>query len=67
MTLRVNLCAFCKRFNAKVANKNVCEAFPDGIPDAIIEMQRDHRQPYPGDRGLRFAAEDPALVKYLGI
>lgn len=31
-----------------------CAAFPDGIPDAILANVHDHREPYPGDRGIRY-------------
>lgn len=31
-----------------------CEAFPDGIPDAIIIEGKDHRKPFKGDGGIRF-------------
>jgi hypothetical protein len=37
-----------------------CEAFPDGIPDAIAEGF-DHSKPYRGDHGIRY--EPPKLVK----
>ena len=32
----------------------VCEAYPNGIPNAIINGEHDHTKPYPGDNGIRF-------------
>jgi len=40
-----------------------CEAFPNGIPDAIARGF-DHTKPYKGDHGIRFEPRRPMeLVK----
>jgi hypothetical protein len=31
-----------------------CAAFPKGIPAAILSDRYNHKQPYKGDRGIRF-------------
>lgn len=35
-----------------------CDAFPDGVPDAILCNTHDHKTPYPGDNGLTFEPKD---------
>lgn len=32
-----------------------CAAYPAGIPDMLLRDAADHRQPYPGDGGVRYA------------
>jgi hypothetical protein len=56
MTTIANLCAWCTRFKAEVRDRDVCTAFPDGIPAPILLMAHDHRRPYPGDGGVVFEA-----------
>jgi len=34
--------------------RSICKAFPNGIPDAILTNQHDHRKPFDGDNGIRF-------------
>lgn len=49
------LCRSCARL--RDADAGVCQAFPEGIPDAIWELGGDHRQPIKGDHGLQFKVE----------
>lgn len=56
MTIGIPQCASCAHFKKNRHGGNFCDAFPDGlgIPDAIILGRHDHRQPYPGDHGIRY-------------
>lgn len=48
-------CLGCRRFRStETDSEYVCEAFPEGIPEPITRNLADHRQPYPGDHGIRF-------------
>lgn len=46
-------CLDCRRFRND--GDWTCTAFPEGIPDAIVTNQHDHREPYDGDDGLLFS------------
>jgi hypothetical protein len=52
---------FCKRLNRGTHPHGVwmtCTAFPNGIPEAIIESRADHRQPVSGDHGQQWLPDD---------
>lgn len=44
-------CASCAR---KLADAPTCQAFPNGIPAAILGGKHSHRTAYPGDGGLHY-------------
>jgi len=47
----ISQCALCQN---KHEGKLTCEAFPDGIPDEIIQNKKLHIEPIIGDNGIRF-------------
>lgn len=54
-------CADCKHRTPGQVNsleELACDAFPDGIPQAILELEHDHTQPYTGDHGIRYEPRD---------
>ena len=45
-------CVFC--WHCHLPASAICDAYPEGIPDGILQRGLDHRKPYPGDHGIRF-------------
>ena len=39
---------------------NTCQAFPDGIPQDILDGSFDHSKPHPNDNGILFVLVDGA-------
>lgn len=54
MTIPIISCAFCKHFKQESFGENVCDAFPEGIPDYIVYGDHQHTVQMPGDRGIQF-------------
>lgn len=49
-------CFTCKHFDRQDGLS--CSAF-DRIPGEILDMNFDHRKPYPGDQGVRWEPKEP--------
>ena len=47
-------CVWCRH---RADGGDRCRAFPDGIPDAILNNRHDHNDPYDGDHGVRYEPE----------
>lgn len=59
-TMLPPMCLSCARFHKDMGSGLRCDAYPDGIPDGIIDSERDHRVPQPGDHGLQYDPEPGA-------
>jgi hypothetical protein len=53
------ICEDCLHFQPEVGNFK-CAAFPDGIPEEVLDGSVDHHEPYNGDHGIQF---EPALAR----
>ena len=54
-------CWTCRHYDERARVR--CAAFPDGIPLPIQWGEFDHRQPFPGDNGIRYEpVENPAKL-----
>ena len=47
-------CLNCTRYNVYKNNTVSCNAFPNGIPDEILDAENNHDKPFKGDNGIRF-------------
>ena len=53
------VCLYCKHFRRGMVNdRPICDAFPRGIPDDIMDGDFDHRKPHPDDKGTQFELKD---------
>lgn len=60
------MCVYCRHKHDDEGDGNMtCEAFPGGIPDEIIRVGYDHREPYDGDGGIMFEPDGPVDVEKL--
>lgn len=63
-SLLAPICLGCARYREQNGAVFTCDAYPEAIPQEIIESQIDHRQPYAGDHDLQFVALTPADEAY---
>ena len=57
MTYEKPLCYDCIYYWGLKKKLFTCKAFPNGIPDVILESKFMHTKPYKGDHGIQFEAE----------
>ena len=56
-------CLQCKFFHNKDYVNLTCDAFPQKIPEEIVDNIFIHTKPYPGDNGIMFEEISPAEYK----
>lgn len=65
-TMPAMQCLTCEHFRSPLDYddpsfpEQTCDAYPKGIPVEIWTMQADHREPFAGDGGVRWASRDSA-------
>ena len=54
-------CQACAHYRGFQPGADVltCDAYPEKIPIPIWALEHDHREPYPGDGGVRFEDYEP--------
>jgi hypothetical protein len=54
MTPMSPMCLKCEHFHYNNLISNTCEAYPQGIPDEILDGKVIHTSSYNGDNGLTY-------------
>mgnify|MGYP001075943623 CR=1 FL=1 len=60
------MCVFCKHTDFEKwgnMNRPNCLAYPDGIPDLILQGYHDHRYPYYEDQNIQFEIASSEILK----
>lgn len=62
-------CSTCAHFRSPLDSDNLdgdasCDAFPGGIPDEVYGNVLDHREPIPGDHGIRWSSDGSDFPEY---
>jgi len=63
--LATPLCTLCKHFRQTVFPLATCDAYPHGIPPAILSWEHDRRMPFPGDNGILFEPRDEEAEQFV--
>ena len=54
MSVIFSQCLDCKHFDFNNESKNICSAFPNGIPDDVFWNKITHTQNIDNDNGIKF-------------
>jgi hypothetical protein len=58
-------CMTCQHWRSPLdtdLERQTCTAYPDGIPADVWAGRSDHRQPQPGDGGIRWTPARPGVT-----
>jgi hypothetical protein len=63
----IKQCTLCAHWAPDGSGTQTCAAFPVGIPDEIWWNRADHRKPFPGDHGVRWAPDGDVEFPELAV